>query len=353
MTVSAMTLVGDDIENPGNVATLLVAAEMFDADCVFREHAHLARPELSSLLHDRQSRIVSTEQIGARYRPVVALENVPGAADIYTCRQPIGASSALVVGNERRGVSRELLGLSDYAVQIPMQSRQLNCLNVASAAAVGLYYLTRIGGAQRPAGHSANHRPEILLLAPTDHVELGSSIRSAGAFGWDQVLVDDRHGAWFGVQRSTRAEGRAAARRARNSIRVIPSAIERGYAFDEVIVVTTRPGGIPLSRAKLAGGRRHLLAIPDMHGVEVDKVDWERFGKQITWVTLDVPREPAGRRYRLDASIVLAETARQIGRPGVQAGRKHPSAVPRYDRALRLRTPSLGEVVYLEDLDCY
>jgi hypothetical protein len=332
---------------------LLVAAEMFAAGAVFREHAHLSRPEFNSLLRDRRARIVSTEQIGAWFRPVVALENVPGAADIYAVRPPIGGSAALVVGNERRGVSHELLALCDYAVQIPMQSRKLNCLNVASAAAVGLYYLTMSGGARRQAGRSVGHRPDILFLAPTDHVELGSSIRSAGAFGWDQVLVDDRHGAWFGIQRATRAEGRAAARRARNPIRVIPSAVERGYAFDEVIVVTTTPGGIPLSRAKLAGGQRHLLVIPDTHGVEVDTVDWEQFGKQVTWVTLDVPRIPSGRRYRLDASIVLAETARQIGRPSVQPRRKHPSVVPRYDRALRLRMPSLGEVVYLEDLDCY
>jgi tRNA G18 (ribose-2'-O)-methylase SpoU len=348
-----MAIVGDDIENPGNVETLLIAAEMFATECAFHEHAHLSRPELSTLLSDRQARIVSTEQIGALFHPVVALENAPGAADIYTFRPPAGALSALIVGNERRGVSRELLGMSDCAVQIPMQSRHLNCLNAASAAAVGLYYLTRNGGARRPAGHSMRQRPELLFLAPTDHIELGSSIRSAGAFGWDQLLVDDRHGVWFGIQRSLRAEGRAAARRARNPIHVIPSTIDRCYAFDEVCVITLRPGDIPLSRAKLAGGQRQILVIPDVHGVEIDTVDWERFGKQITFVTLDVPHQPAVRRYRLDSSIALAEAARQVGRPLDHPRRKHPSSAPRYDRALRLRMPELGDVVYLEDLGCY
>ena len=41
-------------------------------------------------------------------------------------------------------------------------------------------------------------RPELLLLGAGDHVELGSTIRSAAAFGWNRALVEDRAGVWFG-----------------------------------------------------------------------------------------------------------------------------------------------------------
>jgi tRNA G18 (ribose-2'-O)-methylase SpoU len=349
-----MTVVADDIENPGNAETLLTASEMFGAVCVFREHAHLARSELNGMLNEHGVQIVTTEEISARFRPVLALDNVPNAAEIYGYRPPAGHAPALVVGNERRGVSHELLALSDCAVQIPMLSKNLNCLNVAAAAAVGLYYLMgNGGGGLRRSAHPEKLRPMLFFLAPTDHVELGSSIRSAGALGWQQLLVDDRHNVWFGSRRSARAEGRAAARRARNPIRVIPSSFEHRYAFDEVCVVTPEPGSTPLSQAKLAGGQRQLLIIPDTQGIDLGTVDWQRFGRQITFVTLDVPHRPAVRQYRLDATIALAEAARQIGRPPTGVAKQRPSPAPRYDRVLRPRVPDLGEIVYLEELERY
>ena len=347
-------IVADDVENPGNVETLLVAAEMFCSTCVFHAHAHLARADLTDALNNHRSRIVTSDEIGMQFRPLLALENVSGAAELYGFRFPTGPTPALVVGNERRGISRELLTLSDRAVQIPMPSPHLNSLNVASAAAVGLYYLNRNGGAgARVSAHPEKRRPELLLLAPTDHVELGSSIRSASAFGWQQLLVDDRYGAWFGVPRATRAEGRAAARRARNPIHVIPSSPAHSYAFEEICVVSPEAGGVPLAEANLAGGHRQLLVIPDIQGISIDHIDWSRFGGRVSFVSLDLPVRPASRRYRLDASIVLAETAHQIGRPSAGVARKHPSRAPRYDRILRLGASDLGQLVFVDELECY
>jgi len=40
-------------------------------------------------------------------------------------------------------------------------------------------------------------RPELLLLGAGDHFELGSTIRSAAAFGWERAFIEDRHSFLF------------------------------------------------------------------------------------------------------------------------------------------------------------
>lgn len=330
------------------------AAQMFAADCVFRAHAHLSRPDFEASLTDHQLRVIPPAEIRTRFRPIVALDNVAHADSVYGYRVPAGPNRALIVGNERRGISRDLVAVSDSAVQIPMHSRHLNCLNVVAAAAVALYYMSnQASGNLKTLAHPARRRPEILFLAPADHVELGSSIRSAGAFGWQQVMVDDRHGVWFGVARAPRAEGRAAARRSRNPIRVIPSTMERQYAFDDVCVIVPGSAGTSISRANLAGGHRQLLVLPDLDGVDLSTIDWQRFGKRVRFASLNLPVQPDVRHYRLDTSIVLAESARQVGRPPTGPRRTRSSGAPRYDRVLRLGMPNVGEIVYLDDLDGY
>lgn len=49
----------------------------------------------------------------------------------------------LVVGNEITGVSKEVLAMADYIVNIPMQGIK-ESFNVANACAMGLFYLTNM-----------------------------------------------------------------------------------------------------------------------------------------------------------------------------------------------------------------
>ncbi len=354
MTAPRLTIIGDDIENPANVSTLLDAANLFAGACVFREHAHLKRPQLRGLMTERESSVVTLERINFEFDPVLTLDNVPGAKEIYGFHLPPGTAPALIVGNERRGVSRDLREVSDAAVQIPMNSRHLNSLNVAAAGAVALYYLTRDGiGSMRTTTNPEKRRPELLFLSPSDHVELGSSIRSAAAFGWQRILVEDSAHVWFGIERSTRAEGRAAARRFRNPIRVMPSNGESHYAFDEVCVITPDANAVPIARANLARGPRQLLIIPDVDRADSSAIDWERFGKHVSFASLEFPATAARRHYRFETSIALAEAARQIGRTSVSQPRTRQTRPPHYERIVRYGVPQAGEIVYLEELACY
>jgi tRNA G18 (ribose-2'-O)-methylase SpoU len=304
-------LVGDDVENPANAETLVEAARMFGVSCVFRDNRGLVEhlPELST---------VDTATLLGGSGPLIAVDNMPGAESVYRSGPP-GTGASIVVGNERRGIRPDVLRAATRTVHIPMPGRGVNTLNVATAAAVALYYLLdahgrRVAGAPRP----ESHRPTLLLVAPRDHVDAGSSLRSAAAFGWQTVTVDDREKVWFGTPRPVRNEARAAARSHRNPVRVVPA----GDAWpaqpgNRVVVCAPGVDGPPLHRAELTGTRT-VLVIPDGEG-------WEP-PPGAEFARIAVPGE-AG-RYRLLTGIVLAETARQLGARTAKAPRSSRPGLP-------------------------
>ncbi|MBN1443580.1 MAG: hypothetical protein JXA90_12795 [Planctomycetes bacterium] len=352
MRAARLTLVGDGIENPANAGILLDAAEMFAGDCLFHDRAGLAdawqqggRGALPRL---------TLEDLAGSFRPRVAFDNLPGASCLYGFTLPSGPRPALIVGNERRGLARAVRDLADRSVELPMISRSLNCLNVAAAAAVALYYISR-GGApsQRSHRHPEKRRPEVLLCGAADPFELGSSIRSAGALGWTRLILEDRCGVWFGCDRGTRSEGRGAARRGRNPIHVLRGDLARRYAFDDVCVVTARSEGEPLHRAELSRGGSQLLVLPDESAIDARAEDWERLGRSVVFLRIETPAVEFPYRYRLPATIALAEAARQIGRRPPSEARRPRRREPFYDRALEAVLEAEGEVVYLEDLAGY
>jgi hypothetical protein len=258
------------------------------------------------------------------------VENAPGAGSVFTTRLPAGRPS-IVVGNERRGIRADLMAAAT-SVQIPTAGRGVNTLNVAAAAAVALYYLLGATGRRSPrSSRPEAHRPSVLLVGPDDHVEAGSALRTAAAFGWLTVGLDDRHKVWFGTPRPMRTEGRAAARSHRNPLRVVPFRDGALAAYERVIVCGPRVAGPPLHRVDLTGSRTAIV-IPDTDCEEGD-------------ARVEVPGP--GSRYRLVASIVLAEVARQLG--------LRPAARPRrfaYESTLALVSPD-ADLVPADDLLTY
>ena len=345
-------LVGDGIENPFNARVMQAAAALFGGPCRFRDRADLAAAWSTEHPDAEALDLLTTEDLAA-CAPLIALDNVPGAQPVYGFRLPRGPRPALLAGNERQGIARDALKLASHHVLIPMSGHRLNTINVAAASAVALYYLARGGGGPlQVTPQPQKRRPELLLLGAADHVEVGSSIRSAGAFGWERALVEDRAGVWFGAPRHVTAEGRGAARRHRNPIRLIPAEPTSDYAFQEVWVVTRNQGDVPLHRANLAAGPRSLLVIPDETAVDLDAEPWDRLGARVRFARLDLPDLSVPCPYRLSASIALAEAARQVGLRERLPGRP-PRAEPMYDRALTVLAAEAGETVDLEELGAY
>ncbi|WP_433219524.1 TrmH family RNA methyltransferase [Dactylosporangium sp. CS-047395] len=321
-----VSLVGDGIENPANATALTEAAEMFAVPCRFRDSRDLAShlPGLSTV-----------DTAGLLATPIVAVDNAPGAESVYNIRR-VHDGASIVVGNERRGIRPDLLRAAAHTVQIPMPGRGVNTLNVATAAAVALYYL---GGAtgRRPARRSS--RPGVLLAAPRDHVEAGSSLRSAAAFGWSAVAVEDRDKVWFGTPRPLRAESRAAARSHRNPLRVFPSE-GPDPVYSRIVVCSPTSDGPPVHRTDLTGTGT-LVVIPDE--------GWEPPpSRAVEWARVDVPGVPG--RYRLVTGIVLAEVARQLGEP---AKARPPRRGLSYGSELDLAAPDGGELLFPWELGQY
>lgn len=255
---------------------------------------------------------------------LIAIENSPEAREIYG-RKPLRDSATIAVGNERRGLSRKLLASADETLVIPTQSRTIRSLNVAAAAAVAGWFLLRGSGPQATATRPELRRPALLLVGD-DHVEVGSSLRSAAAFGFRDVLLEDRGAGWFSGSANVRREARAAARRHKNPLRVHPATLAESAArYEEIVLVTASDVGGQLPRARLTRGVRQLVVI----GVSPEDVRASA-ARHLAIASLGL--QPGPEPLRLTASIALAEIARQVGRRRPVPGA--PRRAPRYKKAI-------------------
>ena len=302
-----LTLFADGVENPANLARIHDAASLFGASC-------------------------STSITGR----LIAIEKVAGARDVYG-RRPLRGDATLAVGNERRGLSRRTLAEADEVLVIPTQSRTVTTLNVAAAAAVAAWYVLRGSGPQGRARRPEARRPALLIVGD-DHVEVGSSLRSAAAFGFHDVMLDDRGAGWFGGSAAVRREARAAARRHKNPLRIHRATLDIAARFPEIVLVTPSGPGTPLQRVQLSHGDRQLVVV----GASLDEIDGSATPRsRVATLGLEPVRAAP---LRLVASILLAEIARQVGRrhplPGLEP------RGPRYEKVLA--PMPAGEVLLVE-----
>ena len=303
-----LSIFADGVENPANLARLADVARLLGA-----------------------VRSASIEG------PLIAIENAAGARDIYG-RAPLRDRATIAVGNERRGLSPRTLALATETLEIPTQSRTVTTLNVAAAAAVAGWYVLR-GSARQPQTARPDSRRPSLFLIGRDHVEVGSSLRSAAALGFRDVLLDDRGAGWFEGSAAQRREARAAARRHKNPLRIHRASVKDIERFEEVVVVLPSGPANPLQREPLTRGPRQVIVVGSEPG---DLVPLEHGGVKTATLDLKTFEDPP---LRLVASIALAEIARQVGRRRRIAGRPAVRA-PRYEFAVRLA--AAGDVLFVE-----
>lgn len=286
--------------------------------------------------------------LSRRFDWLVAAENHPQAQSVYEYRPPLEGKGALLVGNEAKGLRRRTRKQAHALVEIPLPSKNINCLNVAAAAAILLYYLSLsepLPFKKQTLSSIQKHRPDILLVGGRDPRELGSAIRSACAFGWAQVFLQDRGNAWYECDRVIRSEGRGTARRGRNPIRVTPYREEALEDYRRILVCTQEPGGKPPYTLPLIG-RDTLIVLPDAQEPSASWFPESTHRAEIIPVTL--PSVPAkGYHYRQMASIALAEIARQLGRPDSEGIYLH-GRRERYRR--EVEAEQSGDSLAFEDL---
>jgi tRNA G18 (ribose-2'-O)-methylase SpoU len=303
-----LSFLADAVENPANRQRIADAARLLGGSCVAAADGRL-----------------------------VAVENTPQARPVYG-RPPLRGPATLALGHERRGLPRATLAAATETVVIPTASRTVTTLNVAAAAAAAGWYVLRGSAPQPRAAHPAHRLPAVLLCGD-DHVEVGSSLRSAAAFGLREVYLAGGGAGWFDGPHAQRREARAAARRHKNPLHVRRAPPGFLAGFDEVVLVAPSAPGRDLPRQPLTRGRRQAVVI----GAEPQALE-ALCGDRLRVATLGLEPVPCP-PLRLVASITLAEIARQAGRPttpGPALARRGPA----YERDLKLAAD--GELLILD-----
>lgn len=146
-------VVGVGINDPGNLGTIIRTADAAGADAVLVTagsadvyNGKTIRSTAGSLFHlpvvqgvDEADMIPMLRAAGLTVLGLAGL----GATDCFALSDDLlRAPVALLLGSEAHGLSPALIGQLDAAVAIPMPGRA-ESLNVASAAAVAMYTVTR------------------------------------------------------------------------------------------------------------------------------------------------------------------------------------------------------------------
>ncbi|MGH9127361.1 MAG: TrmH family RNA methyltransferase [Acidimicrobiales bacterium] len=149
---AALTLVVEDVGDHENIGALFRNAAAFGAGAVLLSpgsvdplYRRAVRVSMGQVLRVPWARALPwpgmVASLKARGFRVLALTPDPGTAPLATVA---GASkpTAVLVGTEGRGLTAAARALADAEARIPMR-RGVDSLNVATAAAVALYELTR------------------------------------------------------------------------------------------------------------------------------------------------------------------------------------------------------------------
>ena len=334
-----LTLIGEEIAGPWNSAALSDIAHDFGGtyldycgDCT--EAADGEPPPILS-----------------RFDCLIAAENLAGAQSVYSYRPPGFGSAALIVGNEAKGLRRRTRKQAHVTVQIPTPSRNIDCLNVAAAAAVMLAYFALeqpLPYKQRSLAAIQRTRPGALLAGGSDHLESGTRFARSARFGWDRVFLADRGDAWYECDRRIKSEGRGTARRGRNPIKVLPYRVDGLSEYRRAIVFTSRPGVRAPYQLPLIGSDALIVLQDEADG----SAPWRPpagWPGDVTYASL--PQVSLDRyHYRQMSAIALAEVARQLGEPASGGIYLHGRG-DRYRREVKAEqiTPTLD----LEDLKIF
>jgi hypothetical protein len=304
-------LIVDGISDPRNVPALLALADTLHCRCFFRDRHDLRGKLAETPLVDWVIDAPPLEQLADQYDLLLAVENHAKARSIFEYRPPRGKRLAMIVGNERKGLDRKISRMADVMLEIPMRPRHGISLNVASAASAALYQLLGAGEAGRHKRTRGLHRPELIFWEPHDAADLGTSLRTAYALGWDSAQVVDTFRVWFGADRETIAQGRGAARRHKTSIRVRPlNPTAPTEQVDVAVLVASGIAGTPVRRLRLPERGSCALVFSDS---PVSAESLTSMARECWPVTLeDEPATPRDAPLRIFSAITLTEVAQVV-----------------------------------------
>lgn len=139
-----ISLLLDGVQDPGNMGTLLRIADWFGIENI------MASPESADIYNPKvvQSTMGSLGRVNVQYGDLPAFIKAHPGIPVYATTlngQPLPAAGKIkegliLIGNESRGISRDLLDAADYHITIPRYGRA-ESLNAGVAAGIVLSHL--------------------------------------------------------------------------------------------------------------------------------------------------------------------------------------------------------------------
>lgn len=257
----SLTLVGLDIEGDWNIPLLRNAAAINGASLIFANtKKRIVTDEHDLSLSIDVMGVNSIADLRADFDSVLACETGTETNNLFKFPRPRG-KTAVVVGNEKTGISKEDLKQTDSVISIPLRKSEMSSLNVAVAAAIALFVLDKELARRGTQTKTLSHfNVDLLINNPTDPNELGSLLRTVWAFGWNRVYLNDPDRIWFSDQRDVVLAGRSAARSEKNPLVVTPAKQIERNSYDIVINCNLSNSGSPLSKFKMPKLRNALLS---------------------------------------------------------------------------------------------
>ena len=145
-------IVLENLQDPGNVGTVLRSASAFGIDlvvltgaCADLYNPKTVRSTMGALFRQKTLELTLEELsvfLKEARMPLIGAALLPGAGDV---RNSLPARCAVAIGNEGHGLSHELLNICDKTVIIPMQPCS-ESLNASVAASVIMWEMVRNNG---------------------------------------------------------------------------------------------------------------------------------------------------------------------------------------------------------------
>lgn len=139
-------LIADNISDPGNLGTIIRCADAFGAGSIFiSKHSvdlysdKVVRATMGSMFHLPIFTQIDTKELIAKLKE----NNFKICATDLNSKNKLSKTNftdkvAFIVGNESKGVSKDLINLADFTVKIDMAGNA-ESLNVAIASAIMMY----------------------------------------------------------------------------------------------------------------------------------------------------------------------------------------------------------------------
>ena len=139
----------ENVQDPGNVGTILRTADAFDCDGVFIVNAcadpyspKTARATMGAVFRRDVYQCTADELCALLQKSNLPLYGTALRNDTVSLRDAELSRAAVAIGSEGRGLSAEILSKCEKTIKIPMSPR-CESLNAAVAASVVLWEMYR------------------------------------------------------------------------------------------------------------------------------------------------------------------------------------------------------------------